>query len=98
MRTRLLSSLVLLSLAASCAGTRTSGDLHTTHAESFHLFGMTIPEDDHERAWQEVPADADKETILDLALAREKIQPWLEGKEVVKKIYVPGKLVSVVVK
>ncbi len=46
----------------------------------------------------EVPADADKETILDLATSSAKIQPWLEGKKVVKRIYVPGKLVNLVVK
>jgi leucyl-tRNA synthetase len=50
------------------------------------------------RDQMEVPADADKETILDQALALEKIKPWLEGKEVVKRIYVPGKLVNLVVK
>jgi len=50
------------------------------------------------RDQMEVPADADKETIIATALAREKIQPWLEGKDVVKKIYVPGKLVNLVVK
>jgi leucyl-tRNA synthetase len=50
------------------------------------------------RDQMEVPADADKDAILDLAVALEKIQPWLEGKEVVKRIYVPGKLVNLVVK
>jgi len=50
------------------------------------------------RDQMDVPADADKETILDLALAREKIRPWIEGKDVVKRIYVPGKLVNLVVK
>jgi leucyl-tRNA synthetase len=35
---------------------------------------------------------------MDAVFANEKIQQWLEGKEIVKKIYVPGKLVSVVVK
>ena len=32
------------------------------------------------------------------ALADEKVRPFLEGKEIVKVVVVPGKLVSVVVK
>ncbi|HZL36269.1 MAG TPA: class I tRNA ligase family protein [Tepidisphaeraceae bacterium] len=44
-----------------------------------------------------VPADADEATILAAALAGEKVQPWIAGKTIVKKLYVPGKLVNVVV-
>ena len=36
--------------------------------------------------------------IIAQALAAEKIRAWTDGKTVVKTIYVPGKLVSVVVK
>jgi leucyl-tRNA synthetase len=46
----------------------------------------------------EVPADAAKDAILAQAIAGEKIQQWVEGKQIVKQIYVPGKLVSLVVK
>ena len=45
-----------------------------------------------------VPADSAEETILERALADEKIQAAIAGKQIVKKIYVPGKLVNVVVK
>jgi len=45
-----------------------------------------------------VPADATEETVLEHALADEKIQALIAGKQVVKKIYVPGKLVNIVVK
>ena len=45
---------------------------------------------------QRVLGNLDK--ALALAEAAEKIKPWLEGKNLVKRIYVPGKLVSVVVK
>jgi len=45
-----------------------------------------------------VPADIDKDEIIAQALASEKVQGWTEGKTIVKTIYVPGKLVSVVVK
>ena len=44
----------------------------------------------------EVAADADKDTII--AAAKENIAKWLEGKEIVKEILVPKKLVNIVVK
>ena len=44
-----------------------------------------------------VPADASEEDILAAALASEKVQPWLEGKSIKKKLYVPKKLVNIVV-
>jgi leucyl-tRNA synthetase len=45
-----------------------------------------------------VSADAREETILERALADEKVRAAIAGKQIVKKIYVPGKLVNVVVK
>ena len=45
-----------------------------------------------------VPADATEEFVLERALADEKVQAAIAGKRVVKKIYVPGKLVNIVVK
>jgi len=45
-----------------------------------------------------VPVDIGQDEIIAQALASEKVQGWTEGKTVVKTIYVPGKLVSVVVK
>ncbi|NMF32732.1 leucine--tRNA ligase [Corynebacterium ammoniagenes] len=45
-----------------------------------------------------VPADADEDTVLAAALADEKIVALTEGKTVVKKIYVPGRMVNLVVK
>jgi len=44
-----------------------------------------------------VPAEADQETIQNLALANEQIQKFLEGKTPKKIIVVPKKLVSIVV-
>ena len=46
----------------------------------------------------EVAADASKEDILAQATSTEKIQQWIKGKQIVKEIYVPGKLVNLVVK
>ncbi len=45
-----------------------------------------------------VPADSSEETVLERALADEKVRAAIAGKQVVKKIYVPGKLVNIVVK
>jgi leucyl-tRNA synthetase len=45
-----------------------------------------------------VPADATEETVLERALADEKVKATIAGKQIVKKIYVPGKLVNIVVK
>jgi leucyl-tRNA synthetase len=45
-----------------------------------------------------VPADASEEHILERALADEKVQSIIAGKQIVKKIFVPGKLVNIVVK
>ncbi len=45
-----------------------------------------------------VPKDADKDTILAAAKAEPKIQHALDGMTVIKEIYVPGKIVNLVVK
>jgi leucyl-tRNA synthetase len=45
-----------------------------------------------------VPADADEAFVLQRALADEKVQAAIAGKQIVKKIYVPGKMVNLVVK
>jgi len=42
--------------------------------------------------------DADKQTAIDTALAEEKVQHVIEGKQIVKQIVVPGKIVNLVVK
>ncbi|MBI2434245.1 MAG: hypothetical protein HYV26_15420 [Candidatus Hydrogenedentes bacterium] len=41
---------------------------------------------------------ADPATIIAAAKTDEKVQPHLEGKTIVKEIYVPGKMVNFVVK
>ena len=45
-----------------------------------------------------VPPDADKTMILEAAKADAKIKAHIEGKTIVKEIYVPGKMVNLVVK
>jgi leucyl-tRNA synthetase len=44
-----------------------------------------------------VAADADEETIFSTAEAAERVRPWIEGKQVRKRLYVPKKLVNFVV-
>ncbi len=46
----------------------------------------------------QVAPDADQETVKAMALDSPKIKQWTEGRQIAKTIYVPGKLVSVVVK
>jgi leucyl-tRNA synthetase len=46
----------------------------------------------------EAPADAPEAELLELARASEKVRSHLDGKEVVKEIVVPGKLVNLVVR
>jgi leucyl-tRNA synthetase len=46
----------------------------------------------------EAAVDASKEELLELALASDSAQRHLDGKEVVKEIVVPGKLVNLVVR
>jgi len=45
-----------------------------------------------------VPAHSSEEAVLERALAEEKVQAFVAGKQVVKKIYVPAKMVNLVVK
>jgi len=45
-----------------------------------------------------VPADSPEELVRERALADEKIRAAIAGKEIVKVIVVPGKLVNIVVR
>ena len=44
-----------------------------------------------------VPPEINSEKVAEIALSREKIKGLIEGKEVVKTIYVPGKILNIVV-
>ncbi len=46
----------------------------------------------------EVPVDGDKDEILNKALSDDKVKEAVDGKNVIKQIYVPNKLVNFVVK
>ena len=45
-----------------------------------------------------LPVDCDKQTAIDTALAEEKVKNAIAGKEMVKQIVVPGKIVNLVVR
>jgi len=46
----------------------------------------------------EVDTHAGKEEIMEKAKSNERIQAYLKGKDLIKEIYVPGRLVNYVVK
>ena len=46
----------------------------------------------------DVSTGCDKEVAFELARANEKVAPFLEGKTMVKEIYVPNKIVNFVVR
>jgi len=45
-----------------------------------------------------VPADSPEELVRERAFAEEKVKAAVEGKQIVKIIVVPGKLVNIVVR
>ena len=50
------------------------------------------------RGQAQFPKDAAKDDVIAAAKTDAKVQSFLEGKEIVKEIYVPGKLVNLAVK
>ena len=50
------------------------------------------------RGQVEVPAPAAEQVVMEAVFASERIRQWTAEREIVKKIYGPGKLVNVVVK
>ncbi|MCD5380751.1 class I tRNA ligase family protein [Candidatus Gracilibacteria bacterium] len=46
----------------------------------------------------EIAVDEEKDSVLEKAKSETNVAKWLEGKNVVKEIYVPGKIVNLVVK
>ena len=45
-----------------------------------------------------IPTDADKDQVLAVAKADVKVAAMIDGKTIVKEIYVPNKIVNIVVK
>jgi leucyl-tRNA synthetase len=59
---------------------------------------LAITVNGKKRAEIEVVPTASKEEILILAKANENVKKWIEGKEIIKEIVVPKKLVNIVIK
>ena len=83
------------------------------HSESIHTSKFPVLDENHlkensfeypicvngkKRASKSFPADADKTTLEKEALAMEEMKKWIEGKNVVKVIVVPQRMVNIVVK
>ncbi|WP_457644403.1 class I tRNA ligase family protein, partial [Persephonella sp.] len=50
------------------------------------------------RAKITVPADADEEAVKNIAFENENVKKWTEGKQIVKVIFIKGKILNIVVK
>ena len=50
------------------------------------------------RFTMQVPADASKDDVEKMALADERTAKYTEGKQIIKTIVVPGKIVNIVIK
>lgn len=50
------------------------------------------------RAKINVPAGLPKEELEKIALSNDRVQKWIEGKNIVKVVVVPNKLVNIVVR
>jgi leucyl-tRNA synthetase len=59
---------------------------------------LVIQDNGKLRATLEVAADISEIAAMETAQNNENVAKWLEGKEIVKKIFVPGKLLNIVVK
>jgi leucyl-tRNA synthetase len=62
------------------------------------IFTLVVQVNGKRRAGVEVPADASREELVELARANAAVQRHIDGKEVVKEVVVPGKLVNLVVR
>jgi len=50
------------------------------------------------RSEMEIERDCDEETVVTKALKLAKVQSYTEGKEVIKKIYIPNRLMNLIIK
>jgi leucyl-tRNA synthetase len=62
------------------------------------IFTLVVQVNGKRRAGVEAPADASREDLVKIARADAGVQRHIDGKEVVKEVVVPGKLVNLVVR
>jgi leucyl-tRNA synthetase len=46
----------------------------------------------------QIPADASREDVEKIALADERTKKYVEGKQIIKTIVVPGRIINIVIK
>lgn len=68
------------------------------NAVQFDTITIAVQVNGKVRSEVDVAKDADKDTIINAALSLDKIKGYTDGKDIIKKIYVPGKLVNIVIK
>ena len=61
-------------------------------------FNLIIQVNGKLRATLEVPAEISEAEAFKLAANQENVQKWLADKEIIKKVFVVGKLLNIVVK
>ena len=62
------------------------------------VFTLVVQVNGKRRAGLEAPTGASREELLDLARASAAVRRHIDGKELVREIVVPGKLVNLVVR
>ncbi len=62
------------------------------------IFTLVVQVNGKRRAGVEAPADASREELVELARADAAVRRHIDGKEVLKEVVVPGKLVNLVVR
>jgi leucyl-tRNA synthetase len=62
------------------------------------IFTLVVQVNGKRRAGVEAPTDASREQLVELACADAAVRRHIDGKEVVKEVVVPGKLVNLVVR
>ncbi|MCK5612993.1 hypothetical protein KAR91_64560, partial [Candidatus Pacearchaeota archaeon] len=63
-----------------------------------NTFELVFAVNGKKRSSEEVPLDISEEDAIEKAMSDEAIQRNTEGKQIIKKIYVKGKLVNIVVR
>jgi len=76
-------------------GTWPSFDEHWLHDDTVEI---AVQINGKVRGKVMIPADATAEVAIASAKASQDTQEWLDGKQIVKELYVPGRLVNLVVK
>ncbi len=84
------------------------GGTYSVHEQSWPVYDEALAADEvitliiqvnsRVRGRVEVPADVDNESAIAAALADANVRIYLEGKEILRRVYVPGKLVNIVVR